>query len=183
MQQRDENKKVIEVFCNKCGVSCKGHDGNMNGWISARIVGGYDSTHVQDGDVYDFDLCERCTMELIQTFKLWALQGNYMDPDYGKYNGKDRHEFYPEGQQFLTDLSPEDLDKIKQSLKDSHEEWFKELSKDDLVQFLYEMEYEADDYKGDKQEVIDQLRAELKYRRETFEMNRKPIGALDPKLN
>ena len=86
-----ESKTKEEVFCNKCGMSCRGHIGNFNGLIEQRIhfnglikekvVGGYDSTHIDDDDVYLFSLCERCLMELISTFKLSAKYGNYLFPE------------------------------------------------------------------------------------------------------
>ena len=78
------------VFCNKCGMSCEGYISNNNGLIETRIhfngiikekvIGGYDSTHIEDGDIYVFSLCERCLMELIGTFKLDAHYGNYLFP-------------------------------------------------------------------------------------------------------
>jgi len=80
-----------EAFCNKCGMSCRGHIGNLNGLIeqkvyfnkliNAKVYGGYDSTHLKDGDIISFSLCERCLIELVSTFKLHARYGNYLFPE------------------------------------------------------------------------------------------------------
>jgi hypothetical protein len=74
-------QEITEIFCNKCGMSCRGHVGNLNGLIEATVSGAYDSTHLEDGDVYTFSLCERCIKELIDSFQLYAKQGNYLFPE------------------------------------------------------------------------------------------------------
>jgi hypothetical protein len=73
-----EVEEIVDIFCNKCGMSCKGHIGNFNGLIEAKVSGSFDSTHLDDGDMYCFSLCERCLKELIDSFKLYAKQGNYL---------------------------------------------------------------------------------------------------------
>lgn len=95
---KDELKSgtKTEVFCNKCGMSCRGHVGNLNGLIEQKVYinevvnvkvhGGYDSTHLKDGDIVSFSLCERCLIELISTFQLHAVYGNYLFPEpYTRY--------------------------------------------------------------------------------------------------
>jgi len=86
-----ESGAKTEVFCNKCGMSCRGHIGNLNGLIEqkvcfnglvdAKVCGGYDSTHLKDGDIVQFSLCERCLVELISTFQLSSHFGNYLFPE------------------------------------------------------------------------------------------------------
>ena len=76
------NRDDAEIFCNKCGMSCRGHVGNFNGLIEARIYGAYDSTHLNDGDIYKFSLCERCLVELFNSFKLTShYKGSYICPN------------------------------------------------------------------------------------------------------
>ncbi len=85
-----------EVFCNKCGMSCRGCIGNLNGLIeekvyfnelvNIKVCGGYDSTHLGDGDIIKFSLCEKCLVELISTFSLYVKHGNYLFPEpYTEY--------------------------------------------------------------------------------------------------
>lgn len=71
-----------EIFCNLCGMSCRGVVGNFNGLIEAKVYGAYDSTHLGDGDIYKFSLCERCLSELFDKFKLTShLIANYIFPE------------------------------------------------------------------------------------------------------
>jgi len=105
-KQEAESGKREDIFCNKCGMSCRGYYGNNNGVIESRVyfngiikekvVGGYDSTHIQDGDIYVFSLCENCLKQLIDSFSLSAYYGNYMfpEPNTGYWNE------LPEEQQF-----------------------------------------------------------------------------------
>jgi hypothetical protein len=67
-----------EIFCNKCSMSCRGHVGNFNGLIEARVDGAYDSSHLEDGAVYIFSLCEKCLTDLFSTFKLDPYKGNFI---------------------------------------------------------------------------------------------------------
>lgn len=80
-KETQEVEVIVDVFCNKCGESCKGAIGNLNGLIEAKVSGAYDSTHIGDGDVYEFSLCEKCLSELFDTFKHKALQFNYIFPE------------------------------------------------------------------------------------------------------
>lgn len=76
------NRDEAEIFCNKCGMSCRGHVGNFNGLIEARVAGAYDSTHLGDGDMYKFSLCEQCLVKLFKTFKLTShFITNYIFPE------------------------------------------------------------------------------------------------------
>ena len=76
-----EVEVIVDAICNKCGASCKGSIGNLNGLIEARIDGAYDSSHLGDGNVYEFSLCEKCCSELFATFKYPALQHNFLFPE------------------------------------------------------------------------------------------------------
>lgn len=71
-----------EIFCNKCSMSCRGHIGNFNGLIEADVRGAYDSSHFEDGAVYKFSLCERCLLDLFDSFKLVThYRGNFLFPN------------------------------------------------------------------------------------------------------
>lgn len=59
---------VTDIFCNKCGLSCKAPSGEFYGLIEAEITTGYYSTHLFDGDVHRFSLCERCLSDFMTSF-------------------------------------------------------------------------------------------------------------------
>lgn len=80
-----ETEVIIDAICNKCGSSCKGSIGNLNGLIEAEIYGAYDSSHLGDGNIYQFSLCEKCCFELFATFKHTALKSNYLFPEEGAH--------------------------------------------------------------------------------------------------
>lgn len=74
--------EVIEdIFCNFCGLSCKSPMGEFYGLIEVEVVAGYESTHLEDGEVHKFSLCERCLSEMIIKFKYPSFQGNFMVPE------------------------------------------------------------------------------------------------------
>lgn len=76
------NADKPEIFCNKCTMSCRGHIGNFNGLIEQEVRGAYDSSHLNDGDIYKFSLCEQCLLELFKTFKLTSHYiGSYICPE------------------------------------------------------------------------------------------------------
>lgn len=80
-EKEKETGKKVEIFCNKCGISCMGFMGRPIGLIEVSVCGEYDSTHLQDGDVYEFSLCEKCLKEMIDGFKLYAYKGDYLYPE------------------------------------------------------------------------------------------------------
>lgn len=89
---------VEDVFCNKCGLSCKSPQGHNHGLIEAEVVGGYESTHIGDGDVHKFSLCERCLLDMINEFHYPSFQGNYITPDDdNQVEGFDPHQYWGEG--------------------------------------------------------------------------------------
>lgn len=58
-----EIEEIEDVVCDKCGDSCKlAH-------YSGDYCGGYFSTHIPDGVAYTFDVCEKCLLEWMKTFK------------------------------------------------------------------------------------------------------------------
>lgn len=73
--------EITEIFCNKCGLSCRSPEGDFYGLIEQEVVGGFSSTHLKDGDVHKFSLCERCLIDLKKEFIYDSFQGNYLDPD------------------------------------------------------------------------------------------------------
>ncbi len=80
---------IEDVFCNKCGSSCKSPQGAMYGLIEATVSGGYESNYLGDGDVHTFSLCERCVSKMIGQFKINSLQGNYLFPNEPHVEGFD----------------------------------------------------------------------------------------------
>jgi len=60
--------EVDKIICNKCGKDTIGDqcDGALQ---NAKVSGGYNSTHIEDGAQYSFDLCESCVVDLMKTFK------------------------------------------------------------------------------------------------------------------
>lgn len=72
MRHRSQRKEIVEfiddVTCDKCEASLKGDIGNVNGLVTS-VYGGFDSTALNDGVRYDFDVCEKCLVEWFKTFK------------------------------------------------------------------------------------------------------------------
>ena len=164
-------KEEAEHFCNKCGMSCKGHIGNQLGLIEAEVSGGYDSTHLGDGDVYRFSLCERCVKELIDSFKLHAKQGNYLFPD--ELNDIDRHQYVE------SELTPEEREQWKTEWLTKPNFAFSHLensSRAELIVWLYELEIKQSPTVHDL-ECIVRLKAHLK-ERDVFEKKMYPGGSL-----
>ena len=80
---------IADVFCNKCGASCKSElsgDGSevtmlrqryvgftrtdFYGLIEAAVTSGFCSPVFADGRMYRFSLCESCLQALFDTFKI-----------------------------------------------------------------------------------------------------------------
>jgi hypothetical protein len=67
---------VDDIFCNKCGKSLKTElDSSLNifdiyGLSEVSVSGGYCSTHLADGVLYTFSLCEECLVNLFLSFKI-----------------------------------------------------------------------------------------------------------------
>lgn len=61
--------EVEDVVCNRCGKTCMSKQGERYG-LSAVVGGGYESTHLEDMTSYQFDLCEKCLVELFEGFKI-----------------------------------------------------------------------------------------------------------------
>ena len=59
--------ETLDIICNKCGQTCKTNM-NYNGLLEVEISGSYDSTHLHDLALYQFSLCEKCLVELFETF-------------------------------------------------------------------------------------------------------------------
>jgi len=104
-----------DCFCNKCGGSTKSPMGCYYGLVEATVTGGYESNHLEDGDVHKFSLCEACLVELFAEFKYPSLQGNYLFEETPR-----QADFHPEDH-FLNDkpvppMSPEDAAALKEAL-------------------------------------------------------------------
>ncbi len=70
-----------DIFCNKCGNSLKSPMGSYYGLVEATVTGGYESLHLEDGDVHKFSLCEGCCAALFGDMKYGSLQGNFLFPE------------------------------------------------------------------------------------------------------
>lgn len=62
-------EEIEDVTCNRCGGTCMSREGERYG-LSALVSGGYESTHLEDMTAYQFDLCEKCLVELFEEFKI-----------------------------------------------------------------------------------------------------------------
>ena len=81
-EEFDEKVKyVTDVFCSKCGESCK-TSGQYHGLIDTKVYGGYSSPKLEDGTTYIFSLCEICLDKLFQSFKLPPEK--YEDVEWGQ---------------------------------------------------------------------------------------------------
>ena len=141
----DHNLVWTDTICNKCAMSCRDESWlkdapSYNGLQSASVVGSYWSTHVNDGDVHEFDLCERCFMELAGTFKRSSFIGNYMNPNHVR-TGFHRAKYVKEGKKLWENLSEEERKSVKSVLFDNLD-WLDEMPKCELIYYLYELEYE-----------------------------------------
>lgn len=75
-----------DVFCNKCGESCRKwctHDiSDIYGLDNCTVIGGYlssnDDTGLSDMTSYTFSLCEKCLRELFKTFKIPVDESDLM---------------------------------------------------------------------------------------------------------
>ena len=63
-----EVQVIDDILCDKCGLSVKGHIGNLNG-ATIHGSGSYDSTHFSDMCSFKADVCEKCCAEWFETFK------------------------------------------------------------------------------------------------------------------
>lgn len=61
-----EESEIKDILCNKCGKSCKGEYDFEN--LEANSSWGYGSN--RDGEVWQFHLCEKCSVKLYNTFKV-----------------------------------------------------------------------------------------------------------------
>lgn len=72
-----EVEEITDYICNMCGESCVTHRNehgeimNVDG-LNANVCGGWGSKIIGDTVSYKFDLCEKCTMELIEKLKIPA---------------------------------------------------------------------------------------------------------------
>lgn len=73
--------EIEEIFCNKCGLSMKSPQGCYYGLVEAEIVAGYESTHLEDGDVHKLSLCEACLSQIFEECTYPTLQGNYISEE------------------------------------------------------------------------------------------------------
>jgi len=74
--EKIEIEIVDDILCDKCGESCKLRDSSeFGGLIEARVCGGYYSTHLEDGEDFNFSICEKCLFEMFKDFKINPRKG------------------------------------------------------------------------------------------------------------
>ena len=76
MRKTIKAQTVIEVtddiLCNACGMSCRAGPDNYSfeGLIGVVVTGGFYSKALGDMNKYSFDVCEKCLVEWLDTFKI-----------------------------------------------------------------------------------------------------------------
>jgi hypothetical protein len=71
-EQETQNIEVIkDILCNKCGKSCKKHEGFEESFSFAdlNVHWGYFSDDNRDGEVHEAHLCQSCWEGIVATFK------------------------------------------------------------------------------------------------------------------
>jgi len=72
-----EKEVTVDVFCNKCGGSCKRYEGPGFAGLIEKTVRG-DGPTLMDLTNYTFSLCEDCLDKLFKTFKIQVhMQDHY----------------------------------------------------------------------------------------------------------
>ena len=66
----EKNEKTEKIFCNMCGKEIEKTDGIFHDHIHIEKKWGYFSD--KDGEVYSFDICEKCCDKLLESFSLPA---------------------------------------------------------------------------------------------------------------
>lgn len=84
-------EKTIEItddiLCNRCGKSC--YNGFAHGGlIGGKVHGNYGSKDIGDGDIYQFDICEKCFKALAEAFVIPAKVGNSWFPEEDEQDTK-----------------------------------------------------------------------------------------------
>jgi hypothetical protein len=154
MKTKDNN------FCNRCSYSCESIHGGSYGLINAQVSAGYGSTHLIDGDVHEFSLCERCLFEIFKEFKLTTKIGNYLDRDLNhSFPDFDRRAYQAEGVRlFPDDFTQEELqqyiDEVKNKKRDY--DWLNNYTREELIVSLYDAE--NDDTKERLPEYVEALK-------------------------
>ena len=79
LEKITESKEVIkDIVCNMCRKSCMesvgGADHKEFCGVSIDATGGYSSPVLQDMTRYQFDLCEKCLMEIMNRLTVPAEQ-------------------------------------------------------------------------------------------------------------
>jgi len=72
-----------DIVCNKCGNSLRREEAGdppiFCGLTECYVEGEYYSPVLPDGVSYKFDLCEKCVMELINSFQVPAEKTDWKD--------------------------------------------------------------------------------------------------------
>ncbi len=102
----------VDIFCNKCGLSCRSPMGEFYGLIEAEVVAGLESTHLKDGDVLKFSLCERCLADMFKVFIYSPFHGNYLEAETEQHAYSpefNRAKYNKQGVLSLDDMTPEEI--------------------------------------------------------------------------
>jgi hypothetical protein len=67
-----ESLVIDNITCNKCGNDCRQPDAHNSTELSAVYHTNYDNNILPDVTTYYFDICEKCLVEFMGTFKIEA---------------------------------------------------------------------------------------------------------------
>lgn len=65
-----EKRKLESITCNKCGNKCSQINFDCSNYVDVYYKAGYGSPI--DGDEISFELCEKCLLEFMESFKIKA---------------------------------------------------------------------------------------------------------------
>lgn len=71
--QQVEREVLARVYCDECGKEFDKTTVDCSGWGQVNLTFGYGSKF--DGESYNGDFCDKCSMKLIKTFKLIKVNG------------------------------------------------------------------------------------------------------------
>lgn len=71
LEKLQEEEVVDDVLCNKCGKSCRSKIwDNVFDKLTIKTTGGYNSYYPDDMVTVEFDLCEYCLKDFVESFKI-----------------------------------------------------------------------------------------------------------------
>lgn len=141
-----------DIFCNKCGNSLKSPQGSYYGLVEAVVTGGYESLHLEDGDVHKFSLCEACCKTLFAEMTYSTLQGNFLFEETPRATDFNPEEFFL-GDKLVPPMSPEEFAEFEKAAAELRKEYDKDKS---LIENIDSLKYETlDGFFEDDDELVE----------------------------